>query len=94
MLFARNAETLLEQAPLKRPKRNAQRMLDAAHDAVYRSGNAKDAQKAYRAWMKAQTNLSGGEVMYDRLSAEGRVYRLVSMARRTRRRRRTNISRR
>lgn len=34
VLFARNAETLLEQAPLKRPKRNAQRMLDAAHDAV------------------------------------------------------------
>ena len=55
-------------------------MLDAAHDAVYRSGNPKDAQKAYRAWMKAQTNLSGGEVMYDRLSPEGRVYRLVSMA--------------
>ena len=80
VLFARNAETLLEQAPLKRPKRNAQRMLDAAHDAMYRSGNAKDAQKAYRAWMKAQTNLSGGEVMYDRLSEEGRVYRLVSMA--------------
>ena len=80
VLFARNAETLLERAPLKRPKRNAQRMLDAAHDAVYRSGNPKDAQKAYRAWMKAQTNLSGGEVMYDRLSPEGRVYRLVSMA--------------
>ena len=49
VLFARNAETLLERAPLKRPKRNAQRMLDAAHDAVYRSGNPKDAQKAYRA---------------------------------------------
>ncbi|MCA7960857.1 site-specific DNA-methyltransferase [Burkholderia multivorans] len=80
VLFARNAETLLERAPLKRPKRNAQRMLDAAHDAMYRSGTPKDAAKAYRAWVKAQTNLSGGEAMYDRLSEDGRVYRLVSMA--------------
>ncbi|CAN0617460.1 adenine-specific DNA-methyltransferase [Burkholderia multivorans] len=80
VLFARNAEALLERAPLRRPKRNAQRMLDAAQDALRRSATRDEAAQAYRAWIRAQTTLSGGEAMYDRLSADGRVYRLVSMA--------------
>lgn len=80
VLFARNAEVLHERAPLRRPKRNAQRMLDAAKDAVSRSATPDEAAQTYRAWVKAQTALSGGEAMYDRLSAAGRVYRLVSMA--------------
>jgi adenine-specific DNA-methyltransferase len=80
VLFARDAETMYERAPLKRAKRNAQRMLDAAKDALRTSATPGDAARAYRAWVKAQTGLSGGEAMYDRLSADGRVYRLVSMA--------------
>lgn len=80
VLFARHADWLFEHAPLKRPKRNAQRMLDAARNAVKTSATRADAAQAYRAWLKAQTTLSGGEAMYDRLSADERVYRLVSMA--------------
>ncbi len=80
VLFARDAEWLFEHAPLKRPKRNAQRMLDAAHDAIADTTTITEATQAYRAWLRAQTTLSGGEAMYDRLSPEGRVYRLVSMA--------------
>jgi adenine-specific DNA-methyltransferase len=80
VLFARNAERLFDDAPLKRPKRNAQRMLDAARDAIASSASILDATVAYRAWLRAQTTLSGGEAMYDRLSADGRVFRLVSMA--------------
>lgn len=80
VLFARNADRLFDDAPLKRPKRNAQRMLDAARDALAASASGADATLAYRAWLRAQTTLSGGEAMYDRISADGRVFRLVSMA--------------
>ncbi|WP_009901957.1 site-specific DNA-methyltransferase, partial [Burkholderia thailandensis] len=80
VLFARDAQLLFERAPLKRPKRNAQRMLDAARGAIAGAATIADANAAYRAWVKSQTTLSGGEAMYDRISADGRVYRLVSMA--------------
>ncbi|AOJ03373.1 MULTISPECIES: site-specific DNA-methyltransferase [Burkholderia] len=80
VLFARDAELLFERAPLKRPKRNAQRMLDAARGAIARASTIAEANVAYRSWVKSQTTLSGGEAMYDRISADGRVYRLVSMA--------------
>ncbi|KST75863.1 MULTISPECIES: site-specific DNA-methyltransferase [Burkholderia] len=80
VLFARDAELLFERAPLKRAKRNAQRMLDAARGAIADAATIADANAAYRSWVKSQTTLSGGEAMYDRISADGRVYRLVSMA--------------
>ncbi|AOI44357.1 site-specific DNA-methyltransferase [Burkholderia oklahomensis] len=80
VLFARDAELLFERAPLKRPKRNAQRMLDAARGAIAGASTIAEANVAYRSWVKSQTTLSGGEAMYDRISADGRVYRLVSMA--------------
>ncbi|KGR99277.1 DNA methylase family protein [Burkholderia sp. ABCPW 111] len=81
VLFARDAALLFERAPLKRPKRNAQRMLDAARAAIAGASTIADANVAYRSWVKSQqATLSGGEAMYDRLSADGRVYRLVSMA--------------
>ena len=80
VLFARNAERLFECSPLKRPKRHAQRMLEAAKRAVQTTDSLARATEAYRAWLKAQTGLSGGETMYDRIAEDGRVYRLVSMA--------------
>ncbi|AOK30770.1 MULTISPECIES: site-specific DNA-methyltransferase [Burkholderia] len=80
VLFARNAQLLFARSPLKRPKRNAQRMLDAAASAVASAASRDDANAAYRSWVRSQTTLSGGEAMYDRISADGRVYRLVSMA--------------
>ncbi len=80
VMVARNADILFEQAPLKRPKRNAQRMLDYTQEALRTAKSTREAAKQYRNWLKAQDGLSGGEAMYDRISADGRVYRLVSMA--------------
>lgn len=80
LLYARDAATLLASTPLRRPKRNAQRMLDAARRALADSATPAEAEQRYRAWLKAQTTLSGGEAMYKRLAPDGRVYRLVSMA--------------
>lgn len=78
--FARDANILFERSPLKRSKRNAQRMLDYAKEAMRTSSTIESATKKYREWLKTQGGLSGGEVMYDRIFSDGRVYRLVSMA--------------
>ncbi|MCO7643285.1 site-specific DNA-methyltransferase [Pseudomonas sp. S 311-6] len=80
VIFAKNAEILFERSPLKRAKRNAQRMLDAAAEALERGNSIEEANELYRAWIKEQEGLSGGEAMYDRIDKDGRVYRLVSMA--------------
>lgn len=80
VIFAKNAEILFENAPLKRAKRNAQRMLDAAAQALETGRSIEKANTLYRAWIKEQEGLSGGEAMYDRIDQDGRVYRLVSMA--------------
>lgn len=79
-LFARNADVMFERAPLKRLKRNAQRMLDYAKECVRTTASVEEAGRKYRGWLKTQKGLSGGEAMYDRISRDGRVYRLVSMA--------------
>ena len=79
-MVARNADVLFERAPLKRPKRNAQCMLEYAKEVVRTSASIEEAAKRYREWLKTQNGLSGGEAMYDRISLDGRVYRLVSMA--------------
>lgn len=80
LLYARDAATLLARQPLRRPKRHAQQMLAAARTALAASPTLEEARSRYRAWLKSQPQLSGGEAMYWRLSADGRVYRLVSMA--------------
>ena len=79
-MFARDIDILFRQAPLKRPKRNAQRMLAAAGEAVRSAGSMAAAAAIYAEFVKGAAGLSGGEARYDRLSRDGRVYRLVSMA--------------
>ena len=80
VMFARNAEILLEDTSLKRPKQNGQRMLNFAREAVRTSESIEKATKKYREWLKIQIGLTVGEAMYNRISPDGRVYRLVSMA--------------
>ncbi|AAM72143.1 MAG TPA: site-specific DNA-methyltransferase [Chlorobaculum sp.] len=80
VLFARDAEELFARSPVRRAKRNAERMLNAASRFVTECGSIAEARAAYRSWVKSQSTLSGGESMYDKLSETGRVYRLVSMA--------------
>ena len=79
-VVARNADVAFAQSPLRRLKRNAQRMLESAKEAIHRSNSIEDATQKYREWLKTQDGLSGGEAMYARISSDGRVYRLVSMA--------------
>ncbi|MGE3424970.1 MAG: site-specific DNA-methyltransferase [Dehalococcoidia bacterium] len=80
LLFARDSSVLLERSPLRRPKRNAASMLSAAKRCTSSSPTIEDAERTFREWLRQQPDLSGGEAMYNRLSSDGRVYRLVSMA--------------
>lgn len=78
--FARDPETLFEKTPLRRKKRNAEKMIEAARQAVGSCSTMSEAERQYREWLNRQDGLSGGEAMYSKLSSDGRVYRLVSMA--------------
>ena len=77
IVFARDASLV---GDVKRPKANAHRILLEARKAMSRSASIEEARKLFAAWMSKQSELSGGEAMYNRLDEHGRVYRLVSMA--------------
>ena len=64
---------------MRRPKENGQRLLDARR-ALDRLADLDSARGVFDRWVRAAGGLSGGERMYRRLSGDGRVYRLVSMA--------------
>ena len=67
-------------SPMRRPKENGQRLLDAARRALAEAPDLDTARGIFDRWVRAAEGLSGGERMYRRLSDDGRVYRLVSMA--------------
>ena len=67
-------------SPMRRPKENGQRLLDAARRTLAEAPDLDTARGIFDRWVRAAEGLSGGERMYRRLSDDGRVYRLVSMA--------------
>lgn len=83
LLYARSKERLLERAPVKRPKANAQRMLDEAQAHFSRIGLDYDLGNAnadYSRWVRKADGLTGGERAYSKIDDNGDVYRPVSMA--------------
>lgn len=81
LLFCKNKEIFAKEVEFKRPKPNAPTMLAAAKKFFTQStGNSKDTQIKFRAWMKENSNLSGGEMAYDSIDDNGDVYQSVSMA--------------
>lgn len=81
VLWARDFEAFSARNGLTRPKRNAVAMLAKAAELVARHGpgHLRDAERDYAAWLRKQP-VSGGEAAYNRLDANGDVYRPVSMA--------------
>jgi hypothetical protein len=80
-LATRDRKALEARGGLRRRKRNAERMLAKAAELVGRAGAVTDeARQAFRRWVHAQPDLSGGERAYQHLDEAGRVYRPVSMA--------------
>ncbi len=68
-----------DEKDLRRPKRNAEKMLDVARKCVKTSSDLNEAGSKFSDWLKVQ-NFSGGELAYKFLDDTGRVFRTVSMA--------------
>ena len=80
LLYTRNAEELFRTGDLRRPKKNAERMLSEARNIIDSAPSIAAAREKFKSWVARESTLTGGERMYNRLDDSGRVYRLVSMA--------------
>lgn len=82
--YSKNKEKLLENNTIKRPKKNALKILDKAKDLWEKYENNKisfeDVNVMFKKWMNEQNNFSGGEKAYSNIDVNGDVYRPVSMA--------------
>lgn len=68
---------------MQRPKKNAAAILEKARQLFAKisfSYTLDDANSDFAAWMRAQTDFSGGEKAYNKIDENGDVYRPVSMA--------------
>ena len=83
VIYAKNKKEYLQSNPLKRRKKNAQKILKTAEDIYnkYKEENKiEEGRKEFARWMAKQQSFSGGEKAYHKLDEDGQVYRLVSMA--------------
>ena len=83
VLYAKNIERLFESSSLKRPKKNAEKILMKA-SIIFKKVNdvftLYEANKEFLQWINSQSDFSGGEKAYNRIDNNGDVYRAVSMA--------------
>ena len=81
--FAKNKVLLTENNQIKRPKKNATKILNMANKLFLKlspSYTLEMINKDFSNWINSQTDLSGGERAYCKIDEEGNVYRPVSMA--------------
>ena len=69
-----------EDAQLRRPKENAQKIIDKAADLISSHGGINGRSRhSFREWIRQQP-FSGGELAYNQIDEDGVVFRPVSMA--------------
>lgn len=81
--YAKDRVRLVEECPVRRPKKNAQKILEKArklYKKVDTSYSLEEVNKEFSAWMRDQKEFSGGEKAYNKIDSDGNVYRPVSMA--------------
>ncbi|NHM03608.1 site-specific DNA-methyltransferase [Flavobacterium celericrescens] len=78
LIFAKNKEYLFSKSEFKRPKKNAEKILEKAK-SLYEKLPLDEANKEFSSWIRKQ-NFSGGEKAYSKIDLKGNVYRGVSMA--------------
>lgn len=79
-LYAKDYECFKHKVDFRRPKENAQIMLDKAAALIKQHGGINAASRgAFKKWLSAQ-DFSGGEKAYSLIDENGDVYRTVSMA--------------
>ena len=83
VVYARIKDAIADKHVLQRPKKNAQAMIDKAHELFSKISlmyTLEDANKEFKAWVRTRSELSGGEKAYNSIDDEGRLYQPVSMA--------------
>jgi adenine-specific DNA-methyltransferase len=83
IVYAKHADTCLAHRDIRRPKKNAEKILAKARQLFARIGPSytlEDANREFAAWLQAQNDFSAGEKAYNRIDENGDVYRPVSMA--------------
>ena len=79
-LYSKDYECFKNKVDFRRPKENAQLMLDKAATFIRQHGGINVASRgAFKKWLAAQ-EFSGGEKAYSLIDEYGDVYRTVSMA--------------
>lgn len=83
-VYAKNKEALFEKSELLRPKRNAKTILDKAEklfSKVSKDYTLDQCNADFNDWIKSKkTELSGGEIAYNKIDEDGNVYQSVSMS--------------
>lgn len=79
-LYCKNREFFKENVNFKRPKQNAEAMLNKVEQLISTNRGVTDIVRTkYKEWLKKQ-DFSGGEKAYNLIDDNGRVYQSVSMA--------------
>lgn len=77
--YCKDYELFKKNVDFKRPKENAQAMLDKVKNIVSSEGGVNDRVRSnYKEWL-AKQNFTGGEKAYNLIDANGRIYQSVSM---------------
>ena len=83
LVYAKNKYAFTSQCKMQRPKKNAAAILKKASQLFSKlstSYTLSDINRDFSAWMRTQTDFSGGEKAYNKIDENGDVYRPVSMA--------------
>jgi adenine-specific DNA-methyltransferase len=79
----KNKIVFTSKCKMQRPKKNASAILKKASQLfskVSLTYSLEDANSEFAAWMRVQSDFSGGEKAYNKIDENGDVYRPVSMA--------------
>lgn len=83
VVYAKNKMVFTEKCKMQRPKKNAEAIIKKANALFAKVGigySLEQANAEFGAWMRSQTDFSGGEKAYNKIDENGDVYRPVSMA--------------
>ncbi|MCB6992009.1 site-specific DNA-methyltransferase [bacterium 210820-DFI.6.37] len=83
VVYAKNKMVFTEKCKMQRPKKNAETIVKKANALFSKVGvgySLEQANTEFGAWMRSQTDFSGGERAYNKIDKNGEVYRPVSMA--------------
>ncbi|KEH99145.1 hypothetical protein Z962_06445 [Clostridium botulinum C/D str. BKT12695] len=84
MIYSKNKSELLQNTSIKKPKKNAQKILKKAQQLyeLYKETNISldDLNNQFKNWINNQKDFSGGEKAYCNIDKNGNVFRPVSMA--------------